>query len=49
MNEEIPFTGSFIGTYCGRRGEGPSVKLVMNFKFEDGLLRDRDLINFDMT
>ena len=48
-NEEIPFTGSFTGTYCGRRGEGPSIKLVMNFKFEDGLLRDRDLIKFDMT
>ena len=48
-NEEISFTGSFIGSYSGRRGDGPDIKLVMNFKFEDGLLRDRDLIKFDMT
>ena len=48
-NEKIPFTGSFTGTYCGIRGEGPNVKLVMNFKFEDGFLGDKDLIIFDMT
>lgn len=47
--EEVPFTGTFTGTYCGSYNQGPYIKLKMSFKFEDGLLRDRDLISFDMS
>lgn len=46
-NKEIPFTGSFTGSYCGSRREGPRVELVMDFKFEEGLLRKRELVLFD--
>ena len=47
--EEVPFTGTFTGTYQGSYNHGPYIKLKMSFKFEDGLLRDRKLISFNLT